>query len=276
MDIDELPAAAAAVLELARTADDPTPGDRARIDAAFSTKLQALGLASQTQGNATPHGMDTLRPSPSATVSGGVRAASYKLGLGLSGAGALAAGLWFGLQLGAPSTPARAPRSASTHTTPNAVPQAAPAAPDPVALRVLAGSGEGSTASEGAPSPAVTHPAARAPQARVSGAAGRASVTSDDALKAEVAMIEGADQALRLGQPDKALRLLSQHAAQFAHGSLREEREGLRVLTLCRLGRMQQGVEAKRRFLQAAPRSVLAERVRQACEPNASRKAGVP
>jgi len=44
MTLDELSPQARALLEAAREADDPSPADRARIEAAFAPTLEAFGI----------------------------------------------------------------------------------------------------------------------------------------------------------------------------------------------------------------------------------------
>ena len=78
-------------------------------------------------------------------------------------------------------------------------------------------------------------------------------------------MLEAATDALRLGRYAYALRLLDEHAALYATGTLREERLGLRVLALCGAGDTRHGRLERQRFLTGAPHSVLAEKVRGAC-----------
>jgi hypothetical protein len=58
---------------------------------------------------------------------------------------------------------------------------------------------------------------------------------------------------------------LAEHAAQYPSGALREEREGIRVVALCRAGREAEGKAAAERFLARSPRSTLVARIRAAC-----------
>ena len=86
-----------------------------------------------------------------------------------------------------------------------------------------------------------------------------------DNLEAEMRWVRAADAALRGGDVGLALSLLNQHAHEFPNGVLAEEREGLRVVAGCQGGVSPVVERAAHRFLQRAPRSLLAGRVRAAC-----------
>src|SRR5450755_79824 len=86
-----------------------------------------------------------------------------------------------------------------------------------------------------------------------------------DNLEAEMRWVRAADAALRGGDVGLALSLLNQHAHEFPNGVLSEEREGLRVVAACQSGASPVVQRAASRFLQRAPRSLLAGRVRAAC-----------
>lgn len=112
---------------------------------------------------------------------------------------------------------------------------------------------------------ATESPVTRAPQ-RAKPRLARAALSPAAAvdLEAEMRWVRGADGALRAGNVSAALALLDAHARAFPSGSLAEEREGLRLVAACQSG----SDEAKRaaaRFLERAPRSLLAGRLRAAC-----------
>lgn len=88
-----------------------------------------------------------------------------------------------------------------------------------------------------------------------------------DNLDAEMRWVRAADAALRAGDVGLALSLLNQHAREFPNGLLAEEREGLRVVAGCQHGPSPLVQRAASRFLQRAPRSLMAGRVRAACSP---------
>jgi hypothetical protein len=64
-----------------------------------------------------------------------------------------------------------------------------------------------------------------------------------DGLSAEAALLRQAHNARRAGQPERALELAREHAKKYPHSPMWAERETLRVLALCDLGR----VDAARR-----------------------------
>jgi hypothetical protein len=84
-------------------------------------------------------------------------------------------------------------------------------------------------------------------------------------LEGEARLLEQADGDLRRGDANAALARLADHAAIYPNGALREEREGMRVVALCRAGRAAEGNAAAERFLARSPRSTLATRIRAAC-----------
>jgi hypothetical protein len=98
----------------------------------------------------------------------------------------------------------------------------------------------------------------------------------DDSLPAEMTLIQGANDAVRLGRFETALRLLDRHHARFPNGILREERSGLHVLALCGLGQTAAGLRERGSFLRDSPRSVLTDKVRAACAPSRDVEPGPP
>jgi hypothetical protein len=81
-------------------------------------------------------------------------------------------------------------------------------------------------------------------------------------LGRELALIDGAEMALRRGAPQQALDLLGQHRRQFPAGNLREEAAVLSIDAQLRSGRWQAARHQARRFLVEHADSVLAARVR--------------
>jgi hypothetical protein len=106
----------------------------------------------------------------------------------------------------------------------------------------------------------VSAPTANAPRAALAGRE-----PNRDTLEAEMRWVRAADAALRSGDAASALGFLNQHAREFPDGVLAEEREGLRVVAACRGGISPDVQRAASRFLQRAPRSLMAGRVRAAC-----------
>jgi hypothetical protein len=86
-------------------------------------------------------------------------------------------------------------------------------------------------------------------------------------LAAETALLQRAQAALAAGDADAALTGLGEHAKRFADGVLARERDALRVTALCAAGRRAEGQAEAATFLRAHGDSLLAERVRGACDP---------
>jgi hypothetical protein len=93
-----------------------------------------------------------------------------------------------------------------------------------------------------------------------------ASSPGGSALGAEAALLQRAQTALATGAPAAALLQLEQHAREFPAGVLAPERAALRVVALCAAGREAEGRAEAASFLRAHAGSVLAERVRGACD----------
>jgi hypothetical protein len=93
----------------------------------------------------------------------------------------------------------------------------------------------------------------------------KATEKTADSLIAETERLREAHGALRGGDPEKALALLSEQAAEGEGQKLREERAAARVLALCKLGRVDEANAEAAAFLAQNPRSPLADRVRNAC-----------
>lgn len=89
-------------------------------------------------------------------------------------------------------------------------------------------------------------------------------------LRAELALMQRARQALARGLSVEALSLLERHEREFPTGSLRPEREVLVVRALCSMSKGAQARERARRFLRAHPDSPWADRLRAACPSSAS------
>lgn len=81
-------------------------------------------------------------------------------------------------------------------------------------------------------------------------------------LEAELALLEVA----RSAAPEAALAALERHRVEFEHGMLADEREVLRVETLCVLGRASEAEVIASTFLAARPSSPLRSRIEAACK----------
>jgi hypothetical protein len=85
--------------------------------------------------------------------------------------------------------------------------------------------------------------------------------TSPTTLGAELQLIRAARDA----PPLEALELIDRHAEQFPNGELSLEREGLRVIALCELGRLDEARRASERFVARSPGALLIQRVSTGC-----------
>jgi hypothetical protein len=251
-----------AFLESVREADQPRPDDRARIHRAFREKLARQGLSAPAppipdRAGEPPAALQT----PATATTLGPRIAL------LVGAAAVAVALIHAL----PSVRATAPRAAASQapaaplaapaTGPRAISRAipsaqAPQAPAPPTDDALASSNASQRENRG-----------YARSQRVPARARPTSSTAAGGLELEIAMIASARSSLQSGRPQAALAQLAQHERQFSQGALRDERDGLRVLALCRLEPYSAGSEARARYLARAPASLLAAQVRAACGP---------
>ncbi|MGD8863365.1 MAG: hypothetical protein PVI30_25350 [Myxococcales bacterium] len=271
--MDELPPNARDLIEAARHADDPSAADRARIDAKARARFAAMGVTVLSP----PAGLETAQAAGGAggqTAAGagaqGGAAAAAATGAATATkvvataviAGAVAFGAVRGLQTAEPE-PATGPRlEAVTVSATGPVPVTEPdSATEPEIEPEPATESGPVTASEPASSAEGSRPRRRlrARRTRDEG------VADDGRLAAEVALIGRVHDALQAGHHAQALRLLRAHREGFAEGALAQERRGLRVLALCGAGRLAEGRRLRRRFLSAAPGSLLAARVRGAC-----------
>lgn len=91
----------------------------------------------------------------------------------------------------------------------------------------------------------------------------RAPQPASTSLARESALVAQADRALRTGQPALALVLVDEHAERFARGQLRHERETVRVLALCGLGRNNAALQAAAPLRSA--RGALPHRLERSC-----------
>ena len=145
--------------------------------------------------------------------------------------------------------------------------EAAP--PQPAAARARTPA-PATRAEEAAPAPAPepperTRPARPRPAAAPTPPTPPATPPEPD-LAAEARALAPAQRALGEGRPEDALIALAAYAARFPNGALREEHLGLRAVALCEAGRAREGRGEARVFLREHRASMLAGRVRTACE----------
>jgi hypothetical protein len=241
---------AAAVLEAARSAHDPSAADQQRVHDALSAALVAAPMAGTASVGQVGAG--------SVTASGDVAAVStLKLTVAatLIGAAGFAGGFWsrpmIVQQEGQPATTTstskvqpRAPRPKSGQPARPALPQASATAP-------LAGQ-----ARSDALSPADSSD--RAPTSVKSSGRFRLSLGEEAAALKRAQLTIDAD-------PRRALGLLDDLKRDHPGGALQEEVRVARILALCALGRAQIAKNEARDFLRLYPSSVHIPRVRASC-----------
>jgi hypothetical protein len=251
--MNDLSSEARSLLREARGFDEPSTADADRVRASVLAKVGiAVGAGAGITAATTSI---AAAPAATATLLG---ATAMKFGAAIVVAGSLATGGYVALR------PAAMKRPAATEVAEarKAIAPQPPPAPEVPAPAIVP-----------APPPEdrreAAHPShAKAPRrhvapAPVERAPSAPRATSD--LEGEARLLEQADADLRRGDANAALGRLAEHAAKYPAGALREEREGMRVVALCRAGRAAEGNAAAERFLARSPRSALATRIRAAC-----------
>jgi hypothetical protein len=277
----ELSPDARSLVEQGRLGDAPSANDKQRLKSRLAAELGAGAFAvaalSSTLPSAT-YSASTLTASSTA-ARGLWRQGVVKVVGAVSALGALAA-----LYVGAISwTPTKAPAHAYA---PVVVPPPEPPASEERAMPAEIAATSDTTLAEPelvAPA-AVSQPpstrakaasspsnASRGARARVDGKRSAPSASTLAAggqppastLGEEAALLATAQRALGEHQPGQALQVAQQHARRFASGSLGEERRGIEALAHCQLGEAEHPSVAA--FLEEAPSSPLAARVRREC-----------
>jgi hypothetical protein len=244
--MNDIEARAQALLDVARSAHNPTADDRDRVRVALGA---ALGPAASI-GSGTALSEAAGR---AADVSLGVKALSTKVIVGGSLIGAVGLGGGYvaltGAQPPADDPPAVQATQAAAVAAPAPKPELVTGAPDEL-------------------SPMPDEPAAEppSPESATTRAPTTASTaTSHSSLAEEIALLRQAQQALGKSQAERSLSLLDEMAARHPNGQMGEEAAAARVLALCGAGRVAEARAQAGRFLSAYPGSVLAQRVRSSC-----------
>jgi hypothetical protein len=264
--MSELGPEAREILRNGRDGDDPLPADRARVHAALMAAI-AAGAAQTIAGEASA---SMAKAGNDAALSASVGSAkpiaatlvgkTFAKGIIVLLLGAAGIGAWVAWPETGPSN--TAPASQMIDKPAAAVPTAVEMAPPAPIADQPSEKTEDSPASALPPAlPQKPTPARTAPSA----AAPRPTEETADSLVAETQRLRDAHGALKGGDPEKALALLSDQAAEGEGQKLREERAAARVLALCKLGRVDEAKAEAAAFLAKNPRSPLADRVRKAC-----------
>ncbi len=92
-----------------------------------------------------------------------------------------------------------------------------------------------------------------------------AAPASNETLERETRLLGDARQALKVGDGEKALAFLDEHARLFPNGWLANDRAAERIVVLCSLGRRAEATREAAAFLDGRPRSPLTHRVETSC-----------
>ena len=243
------------ILELARSARTPSEADKAAVERKLAA---ALGIWAGA-------GTATAAAASSGQVGTGKLAAGAALKWWLSGATALiGAGAVGYVALSSPAAePARAGQGQGRVPAARIEPAQAVAAPAVVAAAGDAAATETAVATE-------TATATETAAAETAEVAPRTTHRerrreARGAQAGEVELLHRAQSAWRSGQARAALELLDQHRARFARSSLRSERDALRALCLCEVGRGDEAQQLARKVLARDPNTPLRAALERSC-----------
>jgi hypothetical protein len=234
--MNDLSPQARALLRAARPFDEPSQEDHRRVR---SSVLGRVG-AGAAVGLAATVSTSTLAASTGTLLAGTVT----KIGIAVLLAGGISTGAYFAVRS---HRPPPAPAVAAVQVAPAAAPE-----PQPVAAVPETQPTDDVAKAADAPAPALRSKDKARP--RVSGD-----------IEGEVQLLEIADADLRRGDTSGALAALAEHAAKYPTGALRQERDGMNVVALCKAGRQAEGRAAAEKFLSRGSKSALASRIRAAC-----------
>ena len=243
--MNELGPDAREILRQGRLGDEPNAADRARIKKALTASIVAgtASIAAEQSAQAAAAGK--------AATSLTLASVSWKIILSITFVAAIATSVL-------PKNEPKTLQSISTKSWPT-YPEAVEPAKTPQKTP------EPETLSP-APARVLAKPQPQAPSpVPITSTSEPQTTEPNDTLLAETERLREAHGALQGGDPEKALRLLDEQTAEAEGQKLKEERAAARVLALCKLGRVSEAQAEATRFLQASPRSPLADRVRKAC-----------
>lgn len=231
------------LLQRARSFDEPSTADASRVHASVLAKVGvAVGVGA---------GVTTITPSIAASPTVLLSATVMKIGAALVVVGGLGTAGYVALRTPRATTPVAV--VAPVNETRVVEPSMAPV--------VVAPEGDDALHARATPSERVRGARTRP---GVPSSSGDRTARGASELEAEARLLEQADADLRRGDPNGALLRLAEHAAKYPSGALREERQGIRAIALCRAGK-EEGKSAAERFLARSPSSSLASRIRAAC-----------
>lgn len=275
--MSELGPDAREILRNGRNGDDPSPADRTRIHAALMAAIAAGAVT--TAANTASASTSSVASDVGLSASVGTAkpvvtslfGSVFAKGILVAFLGAAGTGAWLAWPAANSSS---APAVGSGLEKPAKSLSTAVELPPPM---IPAENAEEKPMEPPAVASALVSPAkplpgrgaANAPKAAEENATEeKATQESTDSLLAETQRLREAHGALRGGDPEKALALLSEDAAETEGQKLREERAAARVFALCKLGRVDEANAEASAFVAQNPRSPLADRVRKACPAN--------
>lgn len=234
---DEMNPEARRIIELTRAARTPRTEDKERVRRALAAGLVAAAVSTPgIAAGATAAKAGTA--GAAAKLAGAGAAAGIKLALSVVLIASVGAGAYWLTRDRQPPAPVIAP--APVETAVIAEPPVAVAVP-PAAAQVAGA--EAAAEVEDAPS----------------------ALPARDPLLAEAALLNKAQQAWRVGNARRALELAQKHAQRYPRSALAFERDAVRVLALCALGRKAQARPLAAALVKRAPRSPLRTSVEESC-----------
>lgn len=239
----DLDPAARSLVDLARSADEPTDADRHRVMHALAAGIATGAAIAATASTAS------AAAEAAGTVAGGAT-------LGTKFAGWLGTGVVAGLAAsGAVVAVSRAMPPPAAKESANVVVAKPTGEPVPVG-RIAIPRAEPVTTLVAEPAREIEAPAERR---------GGPPAPATSSLGAETGLLEAARAALGRGDSQGALSLLERHERAFPAGALVEERLAAKVFALCGLGRRAEAARAGAELLRRAPASPLRARVLDSC-----------
>jgi hypothetical protein len=247
------------ILALARAERTPDEEDKARVKGRLALSLAATASAAATAGSAS-----TASAAPPASAAA---TASSAMGLAAKVAGTATGLKWtiggcalIGVALvGYAALP-------ESHSAPTSVPAAIVLSAPPAEVAPA-------VAPAAAVEPAADEPEAEGPKAAEQSAEAQ-DLTRPAHARArrgagakgdELSLLHAAQSAWRAGDPARALALVGEHRARHPRSAFAVEREALRVLTLCDLGRTEEASRLGRAWLARSDKSPLRASIERSC-----------
>ena len=246
MDLDR---DARRILDLANDAREPGADDKARVEKKLGMLLGA-GVVASASPAATHAASTSAGTASGAAKLTGASALKWWISSALF-ATALTGGYLALSNHAAPATPA-APAKAPLIVAPAPVPAPAPPLTEPAPA-----------IQEAQPEPALA-PTLVEPSKPTRTIAPKKHDASGS-LSDEIELLHRAQAAWRAHDATQAMTLIDEHRTRFPRSELRLERDGLRVLTLCELGRKSEATALAHKLLDKAPRSPLRATIEESC-----------